>query len=1080
MMETKLSQRWTDRLSKSGLLFVFLLMTSGLYAQISGKISDKATGDPLIGASVLIKGTTTGTVTDVDGTFSIAAKTGDVLMVSYTGFTAIEVAVGTDAVLNITLDEGVQIEEVVVTGYSTTKKRDFSGAVSTVKAAELKAVPSGNVEQQLQGRVSGVTVVTNGQPGTTSIIRVRGFGALGGNEPLYVVDGVPVGSTDFLNPDDIESTTVLKDAASASIYGARAANGVIVYTTKKGIKNKGKVNITYEGLFGATDPNVAGAPKMLTPQQQADWTHIAYENNAAANGTAVKYNHPQYGTSKQATLPDYLHANGQNGVRGSVDLAAIQAAAAASPGTVFLIKPNKEGTDWYDAITRTAGIMRHTLGFQGGGDNSKFYMSLGIQDQEGILIENRFKRYTLRANTEFNLTNKLRFGQTLQFTYRSVLAQQGDGGGAGIADDESQVLSAYRMPTVIPIRDELGQYASTKAGGFNNPRNPVRSLDLNNKDDRSYNAGGFGNLYLEFDLLKNLLIRTSIGGNYFSSFFKNYNYRYLGDSEPEASNSFSEGSSNGFGWVNTNTATYNLKLGKHNFNILAGAEILNTGKGRFINGSGLNPFSTDLDYVNLNVVQSPVVNSGLFSGVNFESLFSKLDYNLNDRYYVSATVRRDGASRFGINSRYGVFPAFSAAWRVTGEDFLKSNTFVTDLKVRGGWGQMGNSNNVDPANQYSLYAANRGNSFYPISGQNSGADEGYFRSRIGNQDAKWETSTTVNVGFDATLLNGKWEIVADLWSKKTEDLLYTVPLPAVVGNSASAPAVNIATMSNRGIDFLVINRGKIGSKVTYDASWTSSILKNEITYLAPNITFFGGAGYRGVSPIRNQVGQPISSFFGYNVLGYFKDKAEVDGAPAQSGKGVGRFRYEDINGDGKIDPKDRTNIGNPVPKYTGGIVFNVSFKNFDAGTYLYTSLGNSIFNFSKWFTDFHGSFEGSGKGVNALESWTPALGNNAKAPIWESASNISTNAGENSWYVEDGSYLRVQYLSLGYTLPTTMIRRLGLSKARLSIAGTNLLTFTKYTGLDPAVGGAVDTNFGIDVGNYPTTRGFTLGVSLGF
>ncbi|MBP9746896.1 MAG: SusC/RagA family TonB-linked outer membrane protein, partial [Saprospiraceae bacterium] len=865
-----------------------------------------------------------------------------------------------------------------------------------------------------------------------------------------------------------------------SIYGARAANGVIVYTTKKGRQGSNKVNITYDGVFGLTDPNVAGAPKMLSPQQQADWTHIAFRNNAAANNVEVKYNHPQYGTSAQATLPDYLHANGQNGVRGSVDLAAIQAAHEASPSTVFLIKPNLAGTDWYDAITRTGALMRHTLGFQGGGENAKFYVSLGMQDQKGILLENAFKRYSLRVNTEFNLTKKLRFGQTLQFTYRSVLGQQGDAGGQGVADDESQVLSAYRMPTVIPVFDELGNYASTKAAGFNNPRNPVRSLVLNNKDDRNYNAGGFGNLYLEFDPIKNLVLRSSIGGNYFSSFFKNYNYLYLGDSEPEASNTFSEGSSNGFGWVNTNTAAYNFKLGNHGITALAGAEFLNTGAGRFINGSGLNPFSTDLDYVNLNVVQSPQVNSGLFSGVNFESYFAKVDYNFADKYYLSGTIRRDGASRFGINSRYGTFPAIAAAWRVTGEDFLRANDFITDLKLRAGWGQMGNSNNVDPANQYSLFAASRGNSYYPISGQNSGVDEGYYRSRIGNPDAKWETSTTLNFGFDATLLNGKFEIVADLWRKNTEDLLYTVPLPGVVGVLASAPAVNIASMKNAGLDFLVVNRGKLSSTVNYEVSWTSSFLHNEITALAPGIDFFTGSGYRGISPIRNAVGQPISSFFGYNVLGYFKDAADVANSPEQSGKGIGRFKYEDTNGDGKIDPADRTFIGNPVPKYTGGLTFTVDFKNFSASTYLYTSIGNKIFNMSKWFTDFFGSFEGSGKGIRALESWTPALGDNAKAPIWESASNISTNAGENSWYVEDGSYLRMQYLSLGYTLPKSLVKPLGFSNARVSIAGTNLFTITKYEGLDPGVGGAVDTNFGIDVGNYPVTRGFTLGINVGF
>ncbi|MEP7323920.1 MAG: TonB-dependent receptor [Saprospiraceae bacterium] len=1079
-MIEKLSKKWTHRILKSGALFVFLLLCSGAFAQITGKITDKTTGEPLIGASLLIKGTTTGTVTDIDGAFSIPAKAGDVLMVSYTGFTTIEVPVGAETTLAIGLDAGLQIEEVVVTGYSTTKKRDFTGAVSIVKAAELKAIPSGNVEQQLQGRVSGITVVTNGQPGTSSIIRVRGFGAIGGNQPLIVVDGQPVGSTDFLNPDDIETTTVLKDAASASIYGARAANGVIVYTTKKGIKNAKKVTISYDGVFGLTDPNVAGSIQKLSPQEEADWTHIAYRNNAAANGTEPKYIHPQYGTQAQATLPDYLHANGLNGVRGSVDVAAIKAAHDLSPETVFLIKPNIAGTNWYDEVTRVAALMRHTLSFAGGSENSKFYISMGVQNQQGILITNEFKRYTLRANTEFNLTKKLRFGNTLQFTYRSVLGQQGGAGGIGITQEESQLNAAYRMPTIIPVYDEFGNYASTKAAGFNNGRNPVRTLTLNNKDDRNFNANALGSLYVEFDLLKGLLIRSSIGGDYQSSFFKDYTYRYLGDSEPEATNSFREGSSNSIGYVNTNTATYNLKVGQHNFTLLAGAEFLNTGKGRFINGSGLNPFSLDLDYINLNTVQSPQVNSGLFSGVNFESLFGKLDYNLNDRYYLSGTLRRDGSSRFGINSRYGVFPAFSAAWRLTGENFLKSNNFITDLKLRGGWGQMGNSNNVDPANQFSLYAANRGNSFYPIEGQNNGVNEGYYRSRIGNPDAKWETSTTINIGIDATLKGGKWDVVADLWRKNTKDLLFNVPLPAVVGPNASAPAVNIAEMRNQGLDFLIVNRGKLNSTANYEVTWTSSFLQNEIVSLAPNVLFFSTFGLRGITPTRNAVGQPISSFFGYKVLGYFKDKADVTNSPAQSGAGVGRFKYEDVNGDGVITPADRDFLGNPVPKYTGGLTFNVAFKNLTIETYMYTALGLKIFNLSKQYNDFFGTFEGAGKNKTAFESWTPALGDNAKAPIWESASNISTNSAENSWYVQDGSYLRVQYLSIGYSLPNSLIKPLGLSRAKLTIAGTNLFTFTKYEGLDPAVGGAADTNLGIDVGNYPVTRGVTFALSLGF
>jgi TonB-linked SusC/RagA family outer membrane protein len=921
-------------------------------------------------------------------------------------------------------------------------------------------------------------LITNGQPGTASIIRVRGFGAFGGNEPLYVVDGVPVGTTDFLSPDDIESTTVLKDAAAASIYGARAANGVIVYTTKRGSRNKG-ITVTYDGLYGGTDPNVGGVAKMLTPQEQADWTHVGYRNNAAANGTAVAYTHPQYGTSAQASLPTYLHFNGANGVN-SGDMAAAQAAYAANPLTTFVIKTNKAGTNWYDEITRFGSTMRHSLGIQGGTDKGRFYLGLSGQEQQGILIENDFKRYSARFNSEFDLGKKVRVGENLQFTYRSVRGQAGGNNGLGVAGDESVILSAYRMPTAIPVYDEFGSFASTKAAGFNNPRNPVRQIMRNNSKDNNYNASAFGNVYVEYEPIKDLIIKSSLGGNYSGYGYKDYNFKYLGDSEPEASDSFGEGSGYNFAYTFSNTAAYKTKWRKHGLNALIGMEALNTGAGRQISGSGINPFSMDTDFVTLSSVQSPVVNSGLYSGVNFYSLFSKLDYNFNEKYYVTGVVRRDGSSRFGSENRYGIFPAVSAAWRVTSEEFMKDLPAISDLKIRGGWGLMGNSNNVDPANQFSLYAANRGNSFYPIDGQSSGANEGYFRSRIGNPAAKWETSETMNIGFDATLYNGKWEIVLDVWRKDTRDLLFNVPLPAVVGPSASAPSVNVAKMRNQGIDFQIINRGNITSDLKYELTLNNSFLKNEIVAFAPGITNLTGGAFRGITPVRMEVGRSLSSFYGYQVIGYFNSAAEVAAAPAQDGKGLGRFRYADINGDGKITTDDRTFLGSPVPTYTGGINVGLTYKDFEFATYLYASAGNKIWNQSKWFTDFFGTFEGSGKGERAKQSWTPELGNSAAAPIWESASNMSTSAAANSWYVENGDYLRIQNVSLGYNIPKAYTSKLGIKRAKFTLSANNILTLTKYKGLDPGVGGAADTGFGIDVGNYPVTRSFNASINLTF
>jgi TonB-dependent starch-binding outer membrane protein SusC len=1086
--------------SPIGRLFVMLILFLTTFAasaqsrQVTGLITGED-NDPLVGASVVVKGTSTGVVTDVDGKFSIAV-TGDnaVLVVSYVGQKTQEVAVGAQSAINVLMASST-LEEVVVTGYGAdATKRQTTGAVSTVKSRDLKAIPSGNVEQQLQGRVAGVTVITNGQPGTSSIIRVRGFGAFGGNEPLYIVDGVPVGSTDFLAPDDIETTTVLKDAASASIYGARAANGVIIYTTKKGSRKAKKLEVSYDGLIGVTDPGKGQS--MLNPTDFATWTWNALKNTAIADGIAFAPKHPQFGTGQTPVVPDYINVGGAGAVVGSVDLAAQKLKYNIDPtaGSIYqVVKADKVGTDWYGAITRSAPIQRHNLGFTGATESSRFYVGLGAQDQDGILLNNKFKRYDVRLNTEFDLTSKLRIGENMQFTYRQVLGLTGGSGGRGVANDENDILQAFRMPSIIPIYDEFGGYAGTAAKGFNNPRNPVASRD-GQVNDRNFNANGFGNVYAEFDVIPGLTLRTSLGGQYNNYYYKFYSRLQYENSENNASFSFGEGSGYNFSWVNTNTANFKKKFGIHEVDVLAGIESLNTGSGRNVDASGLNPFSQDIDYITIGAAKKADQNVGsnLNSGINFYSIFGKLNYSFNDKYYLTGVIRRDGSSTFGINSRYGVFPAVSAAWRVTSEDFMKGVSFITDLKIRGGWGQMGNSNNVVPTNQYSLFGSNVGNSFYDISGTNNSAAPGFYRRQIGNPDAKWETSTTTNIGFDATILSGKLDIIMDVWNKKTTDLLFRKPLLAPVGPLADPPFVNIAEMNNSGVDIQLINRGKISGAWNYEVNVTGAWLKNEITSIAPeaNVTYFDAATLRNITPVRNQVGQSISAFFGYNVVGYFKDKAEVDAAPKQDGAGPGRFRYEDNNGldangkltgkpDGKIDASDRTFLGSPVPKFVGGLNMAVQYKGFELAAYIYTSLGNKIYNFSKWYTDFYPSFTGAAISSRVQNSWTPT-NLSPEAPIFEGASNFSTNTQSNSWYVEDGSYLRLQNIALYYNLPTSILKNVGIKRAKVSISTNNVFTISGYKGLDPAVGGSADTNFGIDVGNYPVTRSVVFGVSLGF
>lgn len=1080
-------------------LTLLVLSVSSAYAQktVTGKVLDEF-GLGLPGVSILVKGTTTGTATDIDGKYSLSVPNDQATLVfSFIGYAAVEQVVGPRSVIDVSMkpDERT-LTELVVTGYSIDSRRETTGAIATVNPKDLTVIPTGNIEQTLQGRVSGVTVITNGQPGTSSIIRVRGFGAFGGNEPLYIVDGLPTASTDFLNPDDIESTTVLKDAAAASIYGARAANGVIVYTTKRGARDK-KLRVDYNGMYGFTDPGVG--LDMTNPQEYADLTWLAERNTAALQNRAPAYGHPQFGTGATPVMPYYLSLITRNPQTGAFGVASGQ------PGPLtqaqldqqrewYNVDPTRgtvrqltramtgEGTDWYAALTRTAPLHRHSLGFNGGSETSRFYIGLGMQEQAGIMIGNQFRRYSLRANSEFDVTKRIRIGQNFQATYRQVLGQQGGTGGRGVADDENDILQAFRMPSIIPVYDEFGGYAGTASRGFNNPRNPVASREglLNN---RNFNANAFGNVYAEWDIIDDLTFRTSIGGQYNNFYFWDYSRLQYENSENNSAFGYGEGAGFSFGWTFTNTVSYKKKIGKHDFNFLGGQEALNSGAGRGMNAVGQNPFSQDPDFITISnlPVSTRQVNSNQFKGVNFNSYFGQLKYTYNDKYIFSAVVRRDGSSRFGANARYGVFPAFSAAWRISSESFLQGQTWIDDLKIRGGWGQMGNSNNVDPNNQFSLFAGDIGSSSYDITGSNSGATIGFRRSRIGNPNAQWETAITQNIGFDGTFFNGRLDVIFDWWRKDTEDLLFTVPIPLTAGSNAAPPAVNVGKMLNRGLDLLVTTRGNFTSDLTYELTVTGSTLKNEISALSPGLSFITSVNpsYRGIQPIRNAVGQPLSSFFGFRTLGLFSSAEDVRSHAVQDGAAPGRFKFEDVNGDGRITPDDRVFLGNPVPDFTGGMNFTLGYKGFDLSAYLYTSIGNEIWNQSRWFTDFFQTFEGAAISRRLFDAWTPQ-NLNATIPQVERVSNFSTSDVANSFYVEDGSYLRLQNLTLGYSAPASILQKLKMERARVFASVNNLFTITGYEGLDPAVGGDADLTFGIDVGNYPVTRGWTFGLNLSF
>ena len=1061
-------------------MFLLLLAPDPAHAQerkVSGKVM--ASDGPIPGATVLLKGSNVGTSADAEGAFTISVRGANpVLVISAIGYKSLEVPVGNQTTVNVKLeDEANALTEVVVTGYTVDKRRESTGAISTVKTKDLTTVPSSSVEQQLQGRVAGVTVVTTSQPGSGSQIRVRGFGAFGGNEPLVIVDGYPVGNVNFLNPEDIESTTVLKDASAASIYGARAANGVIVYTTKRGKKSAKKLSVTYDGVYGLTDPGKG--QKMMNPQDQADWTWTALKNSGSP------LSHPQYGSGPTPVLPDYLKVGNRSGVIGTVDLAAEKLKYNITGPTIGdfyqVIKANKAGTDWYKALTQTGTISRHSLGFEGGGDASRFYVGLSMQDQQGILPSQRAKRYAMRVNTEFDIFKNVRIGENIQLTYLQILGRQGGNEGLQSSQDENDILGAFRSPTIIPVYDEFGGYAGTTALGFGQGSNPVANQQAN-KLNKNYNALASGNFYIEVDPIKDLTLRSSIGGNFVNFYGWGYGRPIYETLENKGVNwSYNESGGFRLGWTFTNTISYKKKFGIHNLDLLVGQEALNTGFGKELRADGRNPFSGDPNYITISTldIRNPAT-SVKDNGITFNSYFGRAIYNLKDKYIITGVLRRDGSSRFGANPRYGIFPAVSAAWRLSDEPFMKQFAWVTDLKIRGGYGLMGNSNNVAPTNQFNLYAQSVENSSYDINGTNGGVVGGFRQSRIGNPDARWETSITKNIGIDGSFLNGKLDVILDLWQKDTKDLLYRLPITQTVGG-ATPPSVNVGTMVNKGIDIQLITRGKFGGKVGYEFDVTGSFLDNKITEIGGGLTYLQDVnpGFRGVNPIRNQLGYSLSSFYGYKVQGLFQSQEEIKNAPAQDGAGVGRFRYVDVDGDGKITAGDRTYLGSPVPKFTGGLNFRLTYKNFEVLSYFYTSIGNKIFNISKRFTDFYPLFAGSAISERVKQSWTPQ-NTGATIPIFEANDGFSTGSQSSDFYVEDGSYLRFQNLSFAYNFPMEVANKLRLSRLRVHAAVNNLFTITKYGGLDPQVAGAADTNFGVDLGNFPMTRQFTFGINVGF
>ncbi len=1080
-----------------GVLLCCLVSSMVVTAQTKykGKVIGSDDKLPVIGASVRVKGAATGTVTDVNGEFTLSLSPGNTLVISYIGYVTQEVPVGPDASLNITLKAGNNaLNEVVVTGYGSQRKKDLVGAVAVVDVAAANRQPTSSIENQLQGQAAGVTVISAGQPGEAPAVKIRGANTFGNNQPLYVVDGVPTTNVNDINPNDVASMQILKDASSASIYGARAANGVIVITTKKG---SGKPTISYDAYYGTQVPKGGNVYNLLNPQEMTALNRLAIQNTATLKGISPNFDSNLYGPNGDV-LPDYIsvgldadgHAVAPAGIHPGdpqVDPSKYNVnpfyTSGDASGFYRITRSNKAGTDWYHEIFSSAPIQSHNVNVSGSSDLATYLFSLNYFNQQGTLTNTYNKRYTARANTSFNITKHIRVGENLSFslTENPQINENDEGTAIGMS---------FREQPIIPVYDINGNFAGSNTANLGNARNPVAIQERTKDNYGAYNRL-FGNVFAEVDFLKYFTLRTQFGGEYYSDYNHNFTFPEYENSENNGTNTYAENSFNGYNYTWTNTLTYHQAIGKHDIKLLVGQESY---KNRYetLGATNTGYFIFDPDFTTISSGTGTPTAYSTLQRDGILSFLARLDYTWNDRFLLNATIRRDKSSRFK-NYQTGYFPAASVGYRLSQEEFLKGVSWINDLKIRGGYGVMGNQINVTPSNAFTLYGASKINTYYDIAGSSTSTVPGFSQSTYGNPDAKWEKDKNLNIGFDGSFFNQKWDISADYYKKIITDLLFNPNLPGTAG-VATQPYTNTGEMTNTGLDVAISTHQNLSNDLKMNATLTFTTYHNVINKVTLGQPYFeqNGGRFNGSSIVRNSVGGPVGGFFGYKTDGFWNSKAEIDAANASAGgtyqndAAVGRFKYADINGDGKVTADDRTLLGNPNPKFTGGLNLDFTYKAFDLNMFWYGSYGNKIWNDIKWWTDFYANFQGAKSKTALYDSWTPTH-QDAKAPIQEVDGSFSTNTVPNSYYVENGSFLRLRNLQVGYTFDPKMLKSVGIDRFRVYLSGANLITITKYSGVDPEiVGGGTNsatnssTNFGVDRGNYSPNRTYLLGVQVKF
>ena len=1005
-----------------------------IQSTVTGTVID-SDGTPLPGASVVEKGTTNGTQTDFDGNFSIDVASGATLLISYIGYSTQEVSVDGRSTINVTMAEDAsQLDEVVVTGYGTQTRGDITGSVASVDMDEAIKAPTVNAAEALAGRVSGVTVLTNGNPGSTPKINIRGFGTSNNTDPLYIIDGVQTDDPNILNnlnPGDIDQMNVLKDGAAA-IYGARASNGVVVITTKGGGYNMDSAKVSLDVYTGFSQ--IGNTPGVLNAQQHADMIWQSQINDG------VTPTHPQYGSGASPVLP--------SSIIGYTRVISYDPIVQAPVGQ-FNATVEPGGTNWLDAITQTAPVSNISFSVSNGNDAGKYFLSVGYLDREGILNETGFERVSTRLNSEFKIGDKLRIGEHVNISLSNTMSGNGEA-----------IEMAYRMTPLLPVRDDNGEFAGVAGPGLGNTRNPV-ALNYRTRNDYNKRYAVFGDVYLSYAILDELTFKTSLAGGFSTFDRRAFTSLDPEHGEPISVRTLTEEDQTLYNWNWTNTLNYNKQFGEHSINALIGVEALKDGdKGKRIDRTGYLFDDPDF-YLLSNGSGSANVNYAYDGFNSLFSLFGTANYNYRDTYFATATIRQDESSRFLGDNKSDIFPSFSAGWVVSNEDFYPADAFVNRLKLKGSWGELGNQ--TLPANNPTINISGLDESQANYSFDGSGITTGALLTQVGNADLVWETSVTSNFGADLTLWDNKMSISAEYFNIKTKDLITRdFSLISSTAIDAGAPLVNLGDIKNTGVDFSVSYNNETDGGLVYGISANISHYKNEVTNLINDAPVAGRSDLRNGAVTRTEVGEEMSYYYGRNVTGLDAN---------------GRFVYEDVNGDGTVDDDDRTKIGSPHPDFTYGINASFEYKGFDTALFFTGSQGNDLYNYSKVFTDF-GLFFNGNRSTRVLDAWTPSNTNTSVPAL--TASYPLEEASANSYFVEDGSYLRLKNIQVGYTLPTTITDKIGMDSLRLYLQATNLLTITGYDGFDPEVISYDNLSLGIEYRTYPVSKIFSIGANFKF